>query len=474
MAIRIPSDGKVVFDSAPAEKTLFITGDLIPRVLAETNLIAGNLEAVFGTVLPEIRSSDLAVTNLETALTRGGAPIRKFGPPLRSDPDSLTGLVKAGFSVFSLANNHTRDFGDEAFLETMRHIQDANARFVGGGKNRAEAALPLRLKLGSFRVSIFAAALNQPCTATTSERMTITSVLTADECGASWLMETPGSSVFTLLPRLGRLASPGAARVLPDSSARVFPDSSALDGSPALPHNPRAMNTPRPSLSVVIPVYNEKATILEIIDRVLEQPEVDEIVLVDDFSTDGTRDILRAQEGRDKLRVLFHARNQGKGAALRTAFGAATKDLVLIQDADLEYDPSDYPHLLAPIYMGRADAVFGSRFLGGTHRVLYFWHYLANRFLTLLSNVFTGLNLTDMEVCYKVFRREHLQRMTIVCDRFGIEPELTAKIARMRGRIYEVPVSYYGRTYDEGKKIGWKDGVSAIYWIVRFGLIRTR
>lgn len=234
------------------------------------------------------------------------------------------------------------------------------------------------------------------------------------------------------------------------------------------------MNTPRPSLSVVIPVYNEKATILEIIDRVLEQPEVDEIVLVDDFSTDGTRDILRAQEGRDKLRVLFHARNQGKGAALRTAFGAATKDLVLIQDADLEYDPSDYPHLLAPIYMGRADAVFGSRFLGGTHRVLYFWHYLANRFLTLLSNVFTGLNLTDMEVCYKVFRREHLQRMTIVCDRFGIEPELTAKIARMRGRIYEVPVSYYGRTYDEGKKIGWKDGVSAIYWIVRFGLIRTR
>jgi len=225
---------------------------------------------------------------------------------------------------------------------------------------------------------------------------------------------------------------------------------------------------------VVIPVYNEKATILEIIDRVLAQPEVDEIVLVDDFSTDGTRDILRAQEGRDKIKVLFHARNQGKGAALRTAFGAATKDLVLIQDADLEYDPADYPHLLAPINVGRADAVFGSRFLGGTHRVLYFWHYLANRFLTLLSNVFTGLNLTDMEVCYKVFRREHLQRMTLVCDRFGIEPELTAKIARMRVRVYEVPVSYYGRTYDEGKKIGWKDGVSAIYWIVRFGLIRTR
>ncbi|GFK92899.1 Undecaprenyl-phosphate mannosyltransferase [Fundidesulfovibrio magnetotacticus] len=234
------------------------------------------------------------------------------------------------------------------------------------------------------------------------------------------------------------------------------------------------MSTQRPTLSVVIPVYNERNTILEIVDRVLEQPEVDEIVLVDDHSTDGTRDILRSLQGREKLQVLFHERNQGKGAALRTAFRAATKDLVLIQDADLEYDPADYPHLLAPIHMGRADAVFGSRFLGGTHRVLYFWHYLANRFLTLLSNVFTGLNLTDMEVCYKVFRREHLQRMTIVCDRFGIEPELTAKIARMKVRIYEVPVSYYGRTYEEGKKIGWKDGVSAIYWIVRFGLIRTR
>lgn len=166
MAIRIPADGKIIFDPAPAEKTLFVTGDLIPRELAETNLIKGNLEAVFGTVLPEIRASDLALTNLETALTRGGAPIRKFGPPLKSDPDSLTGLVKTGFKVFSLANNHTRDFGDEAFLETMRHIQDAGARAVGGGKNRAEAALPLRLTLGTFRLSIFAAALDQPCTAT--------------------------------------------------------------------------------------------------------------------------------------------------------------------------------------------------------------------------------------------------------------------------------------------------------------------
>ncbi|MFP5222745.1 MAG: glycosyltransferase family 2 protein [Acidobacteriota bacterium] len=230
-------------------------------------------------------------------------------------------------------------------------------------------------------------------------------------------------------------------------------------------------NTPQ-TLSVVIPVYNERATILEILDRVQAQPEVNEVVLVDDFSTDGTRDVLRTLEGRENVRVLYHPFNRGKGAALRTGFAAATCDMVLIQDADLEYDPADYPSLLAPLLIGRADAVFGSRFLGGTHRVLYFWHYLANRFLTLLSNVFTGLNLTDMEVCYKVFRRDVLERMTLVCDRFGIEPEMTAKVARLRVRVYEVPVSYYGRTYDEGKKIGWRDGVAAIYWILRFGLGR--
>ena len=226
------------------------------------------------------------------------------------------------------------------------------------------------------------------------------------------------------------------------------------------------------TLSVVIPVYNEKATILEILDLVLAQPEVDEVVLVDDYSTDGTRDILRSLEGRDKIVVLLHPHNKGKGAALRTGFAAATKDIILIQDADMEYDPTDYPALLAPVYAGRADAVFGSRFLGGTHRVLYFWHYLANRFLTLLSNIFTGLNLTDMEVCYKVFRKDLLQGMDLVCDRFGIEPELTAKVAKLRVRVYEVPVSYYGRTYDEGKKIGWKDGLAALYWIVRFGVCR--
>jgi len=230
-------------------------------------------------------------------------------------------------------------------------------------------------------------------------------------------------------------------------------------------------NTPK-TLSVVIPVYNEKTTITEILDRVQAQPEVNEVVLVDDFSTDGTRDVLRTLEGRENVRVLYHPVNRGKGAALRTGFAAATCDMVLIQDADLEYDPADYPSLLAPLLIGRADAVFGSRFLGGTHRVLYFWHYLANRFLTLLSNVFTGLNLTDMEVCYKVFRRDVLSRMDLVCDRFGIEPELTAKVARQRVRVYEVPVSYYGRTYDEGKKIGWRDGVAAVYWIVRFGLGR--
>jgi len=237
-------------------------------------------------------------------------------------------------------------------------------------------------------------------------------------------------------------------------------------------HNPEAMNDTRRTLSVVIPVYNEKDTILEIIDRVLEQPEVDEIVLVDDCSRDGTRDILRSMEPREKVRVLFHEVNGGKGKALRTGFAAASMEFVLIQDADLEYDPADYPLLMAPIYKGRADAVFGSRFLGGTHRVLYFWHYLANRFLTLLSNVFTGLNLSDMEVCYKVFRRTDLLAMNLVCDRFGIEPELTAKVARLRGRIYEVPVSYYGRTYEEGKKIGWRDGVAAIYWILRFAFVR--
>ena len=231
-------------------------------------------------------------------------------------------------------------------------------------------------------------------------------------------------------------------------------------------------DSPSPTLSVVIPVYNERDTVLKILDMVLAQPLVSEVVLVDDRSTDGTREILRQMAPPPRVRVIHHERNQGKGAALRTGFAAATGDLVLIQDADLEYDPADYPALLAPILAGKADAVFGSRFLGGPHRVLYFWHYLANRFLTLLSNAFTGLNLTDMEVCSKVFRRDLLLRMKLVANGFGVEPELTAKVARLKARVYEVPVSYHGRTYAEGKKIGWKDGVAALYWIVRFGVGR--
>jgi len=224
------------------------------------------------------------------------------------------------------------------------------------------------------------------------------------------------------------------------------------------------------TLSVVVPVYNERDTLAALLDAVLAQPEVTEVILVDDHSTDGSRELLRTLEGRDKVTALFHDRNRGKGAALRTGFAAASCDIVLIQDADLEYDPADYPQLLAPILSGRADAVFGSRFLGGTHRVLYFWHYVANRVLTLLSNAFTGINLTDMEVCSKVIRRDLLAGITLKCDRFGFEPEITAKLARLRARIYEVPVSYYGRTYEEGKKIGWRDGLAAFFWILRFGL----
>ena len=233
--------------------------------------------------------------------------------------------------------------------------------------------------------------------------------------------------------------------------------------------------TPR-TLTVVIPVYNEKDTLDDLIARVLAAPcdlETD-IVLVDDFSTDGTRELVKKYEGEPEFTVLYHEKNQGKGAALRTGFAAATGDLVLIQDADLEYDPGDYPTLLAPILAGRADAVFGSRFLGGEHRVLYFWHYVANRSITLFSNFLTNLNLTDMEVCYKVFRRALLAEFEIEAKRFGIEPELTAKLARLGCRIYEVPVAYYGRTYEEGKKITWRDGVAALWHILRFNLMTRR
>lgn len=226
-------------------------------------------------------------------------------------------------------------------------------------------------------------------------------------------------------------------------------------------------------LSVVIPVYNEEATILPLVERVLAAaPDLDkEVIIVDDCSRDGTAARLDALRGRPGVTVLLHSHNQGKGAALRTGFNAATGDFVIIQDADLEYDPEEYPKLVQPIIDGRADVVFGSRFVGSdTHRVLYFWHSVGNRFLTLLSNALTNLNLTDMEVCYKVFRRDVLSRITIEEDRFGFEPEITAKVARLRCRVYEVGISYHGRTYEEGKKIGWRDGVRAIWCILKYNM----
>ncbi len=223
-------------------------------------------------------------------------------------------------------------------------------------------------------------------------------------------------------------------------------------------------------ISVVIPVFNERETISEILSRVRRALEGkdSELVVVDDGSTDGTREALRSIAG---IRLIEHEQNQGKGAALRTGFAAASGDVVIVQDADLEYDPRDYPRLLEPIEDGRADVVFGSRFLGGPHRVLFFWHYLANKLLTWLSNIFTNLNLSDMETGYKVFRRPVLERIRIRSDRFNFEPEITAKVAKTRCRVYEVPISYSGRTYDEGKKIGWRDGLSALWSIIKFRFV---
>lgn len=226
-------------------------------------------------------------------------------------------------------------------------------------------------------------------------------------------------------------------------------------------------------LSVLIPVYNEKTTITEIIDRVQKTGLVRQVVVVDDGSTDGTRDVLQQleKEKRSGLEIHFHPKNCGKGAAVRTAISRAQGDVVLVQDADLEYDPRDYPILLEPILDGRADVVFGSRFLGGPHRVLFFWHYVVNKLLTFLSNMFTNLNLTDMEVGYKVFRREVLQGITIRSDRFNFEPEITAKMAKKKLRIYEVPISYAGRTYEEGKKIGVFDGIEALWTIIKYRFV---
>jgi len=223
------------------------------------------------------------------------------------------------------------------------------------------------------------------------------------------------------------------------------------------------------TLSIVMPVYNEARTIAAVIDRVLKAPAdvAKEIVIVDDASTDGTRQMLQDLRAPE-IRVIFHDVNQGKGAAIRTGVAHATGDIVLIQDADLEYDPRDYPLLLEPILEDQADVVYGNRFHGGPHRVLYFWHYAANRALTLLTNVLTGLNVTDMEVGYKVFRRDVLRRLTLKSNRFGFEPEVTVKVARLHCRIYEVPIRYYGRTYEEGKKITWRDGVAALFHILRY------
>jgi glycosyltransferase involved in cell wall biosynthesis len=227
-------------------------------------------------------------------------------------------------------------------------------------------------------------------------------------------------------------------------------------------------------LSIVIPCYNEKNTIQEIVNAVKAAPVTDkEIVIVDDCSTDGTREVLREQIASQVDQIIYHEVNQGKGAALRTGFRHVKGDIVVVQDADLEYDPQEYPLLMEPIEKGRADVVFGSRFMGGApHRVVYFWHMMGNRFLTLLSNMFTNLNLTDMETCYKMFRREVIQSIVVEEDRFGFEPEITAKVAAKGCRIYEVGISYYGRTYAEGKKIGWRDGFRAIYAIVKYNLWR--
>ena len=229
-----------------------------------------------------------------------------------------------------------------------------------------------------------------------------------------------------------------------------------------------------PTLSVVVPCFNEKATIGAILDAVRAAPVPDkEIIVVDDGSTDGTRELLEGELRAKVDTLIVHDKNRGKGAALRSGFEAATGDIILVQDADLEYDPQDYVRLTAPILSDKADVVYGSRFLGaGAHRVVYYWHYVGNAFLTILSNMFTNINLTDMETGYKAFRRSVLEAITLEEDRFGFEPEVTAKISKLKIRIYEVGISYHGRTYSEGKKIGWKDGVRALWCIFKHNLLR--
>ena len=221
-------------------------------------------------------------------------------------------------------------------------------------------------------------------------------------------------------------------------------------------------------LSVVIPVYNEKKTLRELNCRLESLKLEKEIIIVDDASTDGTRDLLKKYEGQERFKVIYQSKNAGKGSALRAGFDKAEGEIIIVQDADLEYDPKEYPLLLEPILDGRADVVYGSRFLGGTHRVFFFWHYVGNKVLTTLSNMCTNLCLTDMETGYKVFRRTVLDSFILKCNRFGFEPEFTSKVARHAFRIYEVPISYSGRGYEEGKKINWKDGVAALWFLFRF------
>ncbi len=227
-------------------------------------------------------------------------------------------------------------------------------------------------------------------------------------------------------------------------------------------------------LSVIIPVYNEVSTLEELVAAVRKSPvENIEIIIVDDFSTDGSRELYKGKLKDSVDQIVLQERNYGKGAALRKGFASATGDIVIVQDADLEYDPNEYPKIIKPIVDDKADVVYGSRFMGGgPHRVVYFWHYVGNQMLTLMSNMFTNINLTDMETCYKAFRREIIQSISIEENRFGFEPEITAKLSKMNIRIYEIGISYYGRTYDEGKKIGWKDGVRAVWCILKYNLFR--
>ena len=248
-----------------------------------------------------------------------------------------------------------------------------------------------------------------------------------------------------------------------------------FDASMPVAKRRRPLAWDRVKLSVVIPAYNEKETVEELLQRVREVPLDLEVIVVDDGSKDGTRDILSRLEGEGLVDVVvFQETNQGKGAAIRRGFEIASGDVIVIQDADLEYDPHEFPSLLQPILAGRADAVYGSRFLSGPHRVLFFWHMMGNRFLTLLSNMLTDLNLTDMETCYKMVRAPLLKSLPLTADRFGIEPELTAKLAQSGARIYELPISYHGRSYAEGKKINWKDGVAAIWYILRSAFFSPR